>query len=193
LDFSLLHLADSREQFDEIFVAGRPGELWSSQYHGCLPNGPRMTYVAHINGLVPLRAGRSVVGERVGRNRGASAGIETPTAAAKGPSSATPITKPAAATAKSTTTAEAATTTKSTSHSTAEATAATSEAHASAACSREPVFTDFKHSSLPLIAMELLDGASSIVGVLKDNNTGTLGATIRSKMHIRTNDGAVTS
>jgi hypothetical protein len=155
----------------------------------------RQTYVSNIDDLASFRSCGCIVGKGVGQNCWCGGSIKASTAtpgtctrsdaAAKAPTSAE-------AAEASTTTAEAAsaetTTAETTTHS-AAITSTAAEAHAAAATS-EPVLANFEQAALPVIAVELLDGASCIVRALKDNNSRAFRTTIRASVHIGTQHSA---
>lgn len=133
------------------------------------------TYVADVDDLVLLSARGGEVGERVGGClRDSRAGIiatcsrtsrATRTTTVSTTASKT-TTEASAAAAKASTTAEAAA--KATSCS--EATEATTATAAHLVIGK-PVFADFEETSLPVVAVELLNGAASVVGGLEENRS----------------------
>lgn len=165
-----------------------------SDTHGsraCRKTG-ESTYVSDIDCLAPLRASGREVGEGVGRDRGGSTGVE----AAASTTWATASTNRAAESTSSTTVSsaeaattsrEAATATEASSKATAAATEAATAAEAHA-CVGEPVGADLEDATLPIIAVELLDGVASVVGGLEDNDTGALGPSVGTKVHIGADD-----
>lgn len=143
-----------------------------------------VTYVANVDDFTSISAGCCVVGERV-RSWGRGVGVKSRTArtaaaAAMESSTATTISE-STTSSKSSTAAEAAA--KSSAHATIST---TSEARAARAS--ESVFADLNGSSLPIIAVELLNGVTSVVGALKNYNTRALGSTVRSHVNISTDD-----
>jgi hypothetical protein len=146
------------------------------------------SHVSNVDDFSPLGAGGSKVSERVRRD-GAGRGLET-WAARSTPTEAT-TTKAASETstpsAKTTTASKSSS--KSSAHTTAITTSAT-EAHARSTAGIA-VLADFNSTALPVIAIELLNGAAGILWALKDDNARALGATIRSDVYISSNHGAV--
>ena len=146
------------------------------------------THVANVDDFSPLGAGGSKISERVGRD-GAGRGLET--WAARSTSTEASTTKAASETTTSSakTTAASKSSSKSSAHATAIATSAT-EAHARSTAGIT-VLADFNNTTLPVIAVKLLNGVAGIIWAFKDDNARTLRATIRSDVYISSNHGAV--
>lgn len=156
-----------------------------------------ITYVAGIDDLASISARGGKIGERVRRD-GAGRGLETAgyagaartTGASLETASATESSaKASTASAESSTATEAAT--KSTAHAATESSTA-AEAHTWPSTSIA-VLSNLENSALPIIAVELLDGIAGVVGALKDNDTGALGATVGTSVDISTDNSAVAS
>lgn len=80
--------------------------------------------------------------------------------------------------------------TKATSHATTKAaTAATVHATGTS----ESVLAHLQYAALPVVAIELLDRVSRVVGVLEDDNAGALGASVRSDMDISSDHSTAAS
>lgn len=143
------------------------------------------TYIANIDDFTSLSAGCCVVGERVwswGRGIGVkSRTARTTTSAASMEAAAATTIAESTTSSKSSTAAEAAA--KSSAHASIST---TSEARAAGAS--ESVFTDLNCSSLPIIAVELLNGVTGVIGALKNDNTRALRSTVRSHVNIGTDD-----
>lgn len=150
------------------------------------------THVSDIDGLASLRTSCGEVGERVGRDRCSSAGIETAATncsnwttcthrAAESTSSAKAAAEAATASSESATATETA---AKTATATSKATTA-AKAHVGVG---EAVGTDLEDATLPVVAIELLDGVASVVGGFEDNNTGALGPSIGTEVHVGAND-----
>lgn len=195
LNLGLLNLSDSREELDQIIVTGRPGKLQrvSPREHAKPDIG--VTYVSDVDGFRSLIAGGSKIGERIWRlcgvagvpavkptrsaTTGASSSVSSSTTAVAAECSAT-TTKSTSATVAPT---KGTTSAKSTSTVATTATAADTSAG-------KPILADLEHTALPVVAVELLNRVASIFGVLKDDDTRSLRASILAKVNIRTNDRA---
>lgn len=151
------------------------------------------THVSDVDRLASLRTSCGKVGERVGRDGGGSAGIETAATtncanwttctdrAAESTSSSKAAAKAATASSESATATEAA---AKTATATSEATTA-AKAHVGVG---EAVGTNLEGATLPVVTIELLDGVASIVGSFEDNDTGALGPSIGTEVHVGAND-----
>lgn len=148
------------------------------------------TYVADVYGLAPLTISCREVGESIGWNRNswaaaaakaASPGATT-AAAAIATSSTVTSAECTATSAKSTTTAETATEAAASTKATATA-KATSHSRVG-----EAVNANFEDTSLPVVAVELLDRITSIIRRFEDNDAGAFGSAVRSKMDISADD-----
>lgn len=153
------------------------------------------THVSDVDRLASLRTSCGEVGERVGRDGGSSStGIETAATnctnwatctdrAAESTSSAEAATKAATTSSESTTATETAA--KSATASPEATTAA--KAHVGVG---ETVGTDLEDAALPVVTIELLDSVASVVGGFEDNDTGALGPSIGTEVHVGANDTA---
>lgn len=192
LDLSTLDLANCREQLDEILVAGGPGKLlgFSKQCEG--GGGSSATYVADVDCGAALAAGCREVGEWIwcsGRswpsvkpsNRAALAAVATSTKTA---TTAKPASKTAA-------------TSKSTAADTETSTASEASTKAATTTERwwsgEPILADFECPTLPIIAVELSDSVTSILGGFECDDTGSFRATIGCDVDISPDDRACDS
>ena len=140
-----------------------------------------VTYIADKDSVTLLRARNNVVGEGVRRHRDVAviaARIAETTAA----------TVTIAATASETATAAI---TEATTGSTVAAT--TTKARAAHAGVGEAILTHLDDATVPLVAVELLNGVASILGGLKYDDTRALGPAIGAHVDIGANDGALTS
>lgn len=50
------------------------------------------------------------------------------------------------------------------------------------------VFANLECTTLPFVSVELTDGVACVISVVEDDDTGTLGATIRSEVNVSTYD-----
>lgn len=184
LNLSLLYLTNSREELDEILIAGRPRELMKKRkvreigYSGVQEES--LTYVPDVNDLRPFSTRSSEVSERVGLS-GRLVGIE-----ARG---TTGSSSEAATTAEATSKATAATT-EAAATETAEGATAAAEAATTAETTRthirtgKAILANLQHTALPIVTIELLDGVASIIRGLEDNDTRSFRAAIRSDMNV---------
>jgi hypothetical protein len=142
------------------------------------------THVPHVDDLAPLGARCSEIGKRVGRDRSCGVVLEATSC-----SKATPA--PTVASAEATTASTEATT-ASAEAAAAEAATATKASSATKAHAgvSEAIGTDLEDAALPIIAIELLDSVSSIVGGFEYHDTGSLGSPIGSQMDIGADDTA---
>lgn len=177
LNLGLLDFTNGGEEINQVVIARRPGKLRLVSYQDARAGYEETTHISDEDDFAPLCSRRGIVREGVGRNRG-SRGVEaatgtTRTARAARASrtrtsteaSSAAETEAAAATAKAST-AEAAAA-EATSHAT---TIATTETHPGAIVSIA-VLTDFKHATVPVIAIKLLNGIARVVGALEDDDS----------------------
>lgn len=154
----------------------------------------RESYIADVDDLTPVGSGCSVVGEGVRGNRGSDCSIgETTRGAATAAASEASTTTEAEATTSTTETASAAETTASEASSHATVPTAAAEAHTAAAAASISILSDLEVATLPVVAVELLNGVASIVRALENDNAGSLGSTIRANMNISADNTAVSS
>jgi len=139
-----------------------------------------VTYIADKDSVTLLRARNNVVGEGVRRHRDVVV-IAAMTA------------EPTATTVTITATACEAATAAITEATTGSTVAATTKARAAHAGVGEAILTHLDDATVPLVAVELLDGVASIIGGLEHDDTRTLGPAIGAHVDIGTNDGALTS
>lgn len=142
----------------------------------------RSTHVSDIDYLTAFGSGSGIVSERVwsdgrGRRRIVRSGAAIKAATAS-----------IAAESATTTKAAATKSTAVTATHTTETTAA-AKAH-TAATAGIPIFANFEHPTLPVIAVKLLDGVAGIVRALKYDNTGALRSAVRCHVNVGTNDAA---
>jgi hypothetical protein len=193
LDLCLLDFADGREEFNQIFVAGRPRELsrLSVDYSGGGVS-TRKAHVADVDGLRSLGARGSVVCERIGWHRCSTrAGLKIGTASVSS----------AAAKAKATTAAAAAPTKSSPIVATAAAKSSASASEATSTISGgsshsgigETIFANFEETTLPIMTVKLLNRVPSVLGGFKNHDARALGAPVLAKEHIGTDDTAGSS
>lgn len=149
--------------------------------------GRQAPYVPDVDGLAPLGAARCVVGEGVWRDGRAGAVIITTTATV-----ATAATK---STAKATTAADEASAAAEAPAETATAAHAVTTAATEAATHRRTgiaVLANLKQPTLPVVAIELLNGVTGVVGTLEDYYSGSLRTPVGTKKDICTDDSSVT-
>lgn len=155
----------------------------------------RGSYIADVDDLTPVGSGCGVVGEGVRGNRGSdcSIGETTRGAATARASEASTATEAAEATASTTETASAAETTASEASAHATIPTAAAEAHTTTATTSISILSDLEVATLPVVAVELLNGVASIVRALENDNARSLGSTIRANMNISADDTTVSS
>lgn len=142
-----------------------------------------VSYIANVDHRTSITTRRGKISERVGRNRG-DGGFETTAGRTTEATPATETTTEATPTAKATAgPGEAPTAAETTTEATAAAKAG--------AASGESIFTDLKGSTLPLVSVKLRDSITRVVGGLKGDDTGALGATSRVGVYIGADDGAL--
>jgi hypothetical protein len=150
-----------------------------------LGNGTVRTHIADVDDFNLVSARGSVVGERVGRNRGRSTTVEASTT---GAAATTTTTTSASEAATTTAVAETSAATKSSSSiSTTEATSTAAEAAAHGIVGK-PVFTDLEHATLPVVAVELLDSIACIVGGFEDDYSRTFRSAVLAEVDIGSED-----
>jgi hypothetical protein len=176
LDLGALDLTDCGEQLDQVLIAGRPRQ------------------VAHVDDVAGLSARASKVGERVGCV-GRSSGLEAGSGARRPTAVTSSSSSEASSSAKTASEAAAAAEPWSSSPSAEAATKATTGAEAAATpteasrSSSKAVVANLEVASLPLVAIELVDGVSRIVHGLESNDARALGATIRSDVDVGAENG----
>lgn len=153
LDLCLLDIADGAKEFDEIVVAGGPRQL-STYQHRPRREVTGSTHVSDENNLITIAVSSREIGESVGsRDRGRRATEACSCASCRATLVATTATL-VATTACKAATLEASPVAAAESAATAEATA-----H-SVGKSVDP---DFEDATIPIVAVELLDGVASVV------------------------------
>jgi len=157
----------------------------------------KSTYVADVDDFAALATSSSVVRKRIRRS---SRGTSSTTSIAEAATTATAGRIAVAATTESTSAAKptagsaeaAATATKSTSHTesaTASSKATTESAtHATSSGTGETVLANFELASIPVVAVEVVDGVTCIVRAFEGNNSGALGAAVGALVYISTDD-----
>lgn len=175
LDLSFLHWTNGGKKVDKVLITSRP---WK---------------VADVDDWASFATVSRMIGEWVGSlwDEGSRVHAARSTASIGASSTTVSSTKASATTAEAaTTTAEAAAESSTTSESSSETTASTTKATASTAwwSIGKSVFANFECTSLPFISVELADGATCIVGVVEDDDTRALGATIGSEMNVSAYD-----
>lgn len=148
------------------------------------------TYVANVDGVALLNAGRGMVRERVRRHGGVTSIETTRAAGTAGTAIATTAAIAAEAATTSTKSAAAKATAKGPATATKAATAVASSTHRGTS---KAILTDLEHAALPIIAVELLDGVASIIRRLENNDTRALRSAVRAEMDIGANNTACTS
>lgn len=151
-----------------------------------------MTYVANIDSLASLSAGSSVVSEWVWWSRWSAsscAAVET-TVVWRATKSAAKASTAAEATAETSTSAKGWATTAA--KAAGEATTCTTKASTSWEVVGEAILADLKVASLPVVAVELLDGVAGVVWRLKGNNSGAFWSSIWSDVDISADHGTLT-
>lgn len=151
----------------------------------------RETHVSDVYSLTLISPGRSIVGEGVGgRGRGIEAWARARATSHWGGSKASTTAAEAetATTAKSTTAEAAGTAAEAATH-TAAITTTAAEVHTCARTS-VAVLANLNSAALPVVAVELLDSATGIVGALENNDARTLGAAVGTAVDIGADDTA---
>jgi hypothetical protein len=174
LDLGAFDLTDRREELDKILVAGRP---WQ---------------VAHVDDVARLSSASSKICEGV-RWVWTSISLETWTAAAGRTTETSTSSGVASASAKATLEAATAAETPSTTEAAAEGSATTESTSATEATTwrtSKAIFANLEVATLPLVAVELVDGISGIVHGLESYYAWALGATIRGHVDIGTENGS---
>ena len=151
-----------------------------------------LPYVADIDSLASVRSSGSVVSKRVRRNGGCRSSIRE-TAAAAAASSSSEAATAEASSKPTTSTTEATSAAEASSEASSHAAVSTTAAEAHSATASISILTDLKVAALPFMAVELLDGTSSIIGALENDNARTLRATIRADMNISADNATVAS
>lgn len=209
LAFGALDFADGREELDEVFARGGPGEL--CERRGVLTGdllssvffwGMRCyTYVAHVDNRARLAARSGEVGEGVGSRGSRSRSSRGTVAASASSVRRSPVSAAAVAAAsteaatKSTTrsavsaseTATPAESSSETATAVASAETATGSAETGTAC--ETILADLEHAPLPVVAVELGNGVLSVIGVVESDDARALGTAVRGNVDVGADDG----
>jgi hypothetical protein len=189
LDLGLFNLSDGGEKLNKVLVARRPGKLSDLLARDSV-QGSHGTYVANVNRLASLRSASGIVCEGVGSSSRDSS-IET---TAGGSSvSTTEASAAAKASAKATASSKCATRSPKTSSEATTTTAKSTTATESGSRTCKAVLADLERATLPVVAVELLDGVASVVWGFECNNARALGATVRPDVDVGTDDSTVTS
>lgn len=162
-----------------------------------LPIAHPKTHVANIDDSALVTVGSGIISERVGGSGGnrRSTTVLKPTGTGETTVATRGATEAAAsseATAKASATTEASTTHRTAkAATTAKATTKAATTTEAGATTSEPVFANFKGTTLPIVSVELRNGVARIIRRLKSNDTGALGASGRVGVHIGTDHGTL--
>jgi hypothetical protein len=159
---------------------------YHSQYGSSVRPEKIVTHVANKDGLASFSSWAGKVGEWVG---GGSGNTSVETSAWATTESTTKASPPCEAATESATANESSTATEATS----KAAATKSTASKATRSTSKAILTNFKGTTLPVIAIELLNGIASIVRRFESNNTGTLWTTVGTNVDIGTNNSTVAS
>lgn len=181
LNFRLLHVANRAEKFNQVLVAGGPRQLNNVLSACIIYNMVGGTHVANEDNLASFAISSRKIGECIGSHRRVLSAAESGSTSNR--SSRTTAT--VAATTKAATASETAATAKAATTAEPSAEAATAAKAATTAKTTthgvgESVNANLEDTTVPVVAIELLNGVASIVRGLVYNDAGTLRAPIGS-------------
>lgn len=146
------------------------------------------TYIADIDGLATLAAGCSIVGEWVRGSGGGTSIIASSSGRSPVATPAVASTTPVSSSITSTATTEPSSAAKAAAGADAPSKTATT-AVAAARRARKAVFSDLKHASLPIVAIELGYGIPGVVGTLEGDYARALRTSVVAYVNICADNG----